>query len=446
MFAKSFILSVFILSPSLLANQVNSETNKPAQNELVSIFASPYQSRYADVPASLYRLGPEDIQERQMSASLPDALAELPGVYVQKTGPGRSNPIIRGFGISRSVVVADGVRLNNPTLRSGPNEYWNTLDPYLYSNLELILGPGSLMYGSDAMGGVVLAGSNPLNRGLKDSELQLDGGDLFLRYGSAQESFSEHLKFNFTQDDNLAFSIGLTRQDFDDLNMANNNSLSHSGYEEMGVNFRLEYDLDSRSSFILGYDNYLVDDTNRVHKTIFGESFEGTSIGSDYERISDFHRQAAFTRYEFRDGNGFISEADISFSWQLMEEDYKRINTDQSTHSKNNFDDNTYGTNLRLKSETDLVDFTYGIDYYYDDIRSAGSKAGVEEIQGAVADDAKYQQLGLYLLADIPLSGINDDLSLVLGTRYNYADMDAGKVILLGNPGSIDGNWEAWTS
>ena len=446
MFAKNLALSIFLLSSSLLADLVILESSKPAQNEVVNIFASPYQSRYADVPASLYRLGPEDIQERQMSVSLPDALGELPGVYIQKTGPGRSNPIIRGFGISRSVVVADGVRLNNPTLRSGPNEYWNTLDPYLYSNLELILGPGSLMYGSDAMGGVVLAGSNPLSRGTKDSELQFEGGDLFLRYGSAQESFSEHLKLNFTQSDDLAFSIGFTHQDFDDLRMANSNSLSHSGYEEMGGNFRLEYDLDSRSRFIFGYDNYLVDDTNRVHKTIFAESFKGTSVGSDYERITDFQRQAAFTRYEFRDGKAFISEADLAFSWQLVEEDYKRINTDQSTHSKNDFDDNTYGTNLRLKTETDKVDFTYGVDYYYDDVRSAGSKGGVEELQGVVADDASYQQLGLYLLAEIPLTAINDDLSLVLGTRYNYASMDTDKVIIAGNRGSLNENWEAWTN
>ena len=443
MFVNRFTFGLLLFSSSLIAETETPPNKDKAHTETVHIFASPYNDRFSDVPASLYRLGPEDTRERQMSVNLSDSLAELPGVYTQKTGPGRSNPIIRGFSISQSVIMADGVRLNTPIQRPGPNEYWNTLDPYAYSNLELILGPGSLRYGSDAMGGVVLAGTERLGRGAKDSELSLDGGDFFLRYGSAQESFSENLKLNFTQSDDLAFSVSLTRQDFDDLRMANSKTLSHSGYEEMGGNFRLEYDLDSQSTLFFGYDNYLLDDTNRVHKTIFGESFEGTEVGTDYERITDFHRQSAFTRYEFRDGSGFISEADINFSWQLLEEDYKRVRTDKTTHSKNNFDDNTYGTNISLKTETDVVDFTYGVDYYYDDVRSASSQS---TIQGVVADDAKYQQLGLYAIADIPLSGISDQLSLVLGTRYNYTDMDAGKVILAGNPGSIEGDWEAWTS
>ena len=58
MFAKNLALSIFLLSSSLLADLVILESSKPAQNEVVNIFASPYLSRYADVPASLYRLGP----------------------------------------------------------------------------------------------------------------------------------------------------------------------------------------------------------------------------------------------------------------------------------------------------------------------------------------------------------------------------------------------------
>ena len=77
--------------------------------------------------------------------SFPDALYELPGVYVQKTAPDRGTPIIRGFATSRNVLVADGVRVNNPVLREGPNEYWSLLDPFAYSNAEVILGQDAVV-------------------------------------------------------------------------------------------------------------------------------------------------------------------------------------------------------------------------------------------------------------------------------------------------------------
>ena len=188
------------------------------------------------------------------------------------------------------------MRVNNPILREGPNEYWNLLDSFTYSNVELVLGPGSVIYGSDAIGGVVLVSSEVLGRAEAGKGLQWLSGDVYLRYGSAQDSFSENIQMRLGVDDDLAFSLGLTKQSFGDLRMANEVQ-NRSGYEEWAATFRMEYDIDANGTFLFGYDHFDQDDTNRTHKTVVGESFRGTTHGSDAYRRKDMDRRAAFARY-----------------------------------------------------------------------------------------------------------------------------------------------------
>jgi len=96
----------------------------------------------------------DSVHDRQAARSFPDALKEAPGVHVQKTGPGQASPFIRGFTGYRTLALIDGVRLNNSAFRSGPNQYWSTIDMFLVDRIEVVRGPGSVLYGSDAMGGI----------------------------------------------------------------------------------------------------------------------------------------------------------------------------------------------------------------------------------------------------------------------------------------------------
>jgi outer membrane receptor protein involved in Fe transport len=96
----------------------------------------------------------DEIQERG-SRTAPEALAEEAGVYVQETNYGGGAPIVRGQFGNRVLVLVDGVRLNNSTYRSGPNQYLNTIDPSQIDRIEVLRGPGSALYGSDAIGGAI---------------------------------------------------------------------------------------------------------------------------------------------------------------------------------------------------------------------------------------------------------------------------------------------------
>jgi iron complex outermembrane receptor protein/hemoglobin/transferrin/lactoferrin receptor protein len=99
-----------------------------------------------------------DIDER-IARSAPDALKFEPGVFVQQTSHGQGSPFIRGRYGSRVLIMYDGVRLNNSTFRQGPNQYLFTLDTQTIRSIEVIRGGASTLFGTDALGGAVLANS-----------------------------------------------------------------------------------------------------------------------------------------------------------------------------------------------------------------------------------------------------------------------------------------------
>jgi outer membrane receptor protein involved in Fe transport len=87
--------------------------------------------------------------------TVPEALQETPGVFVQQTNHGGGSPILRGMIGPQVLMMVDGVRLNNSVYRTGPLQYLNLLDPLSIDRIEILRGPGSVLYGSDAMGGVI---------------------------------------------------------------------------------------------------------------------------------------------------------------------------------------------------------------------------------------------------------------------------------------------------
>ena len=114
-----------------------------ASRRPVEAFSEPYLINARDA---------ENLTEVRQVRTIPDAMREIPGVMVQKTGHGQGSPYIRGFTGLRTLFLIDGIRLNNSTFRDGPNQYWNTVDAFAVQRLELVKGPSSVLYGSDAIG------------------------------------------------------------------------------------------------------------------------------------------------------------------------------------------------------------------------------------------------------------------------------------------------------
>ena len=127
--------------------------------ELV-VTASRTTEESQDVPYSTEILDAEDLIANA-SRTLPQAFLDTPGVLVQQTAPAQGSPFIRGFTGRQNLILQDGIRLNNSTWRGGPVQYWSTIDSQALSSIELIKSQGSVLFGSDAIGGTV----NVLSKG-----------------------------------------------------------------------------------------------------------------------------------------------------------------------------------------------------------------------------------------------------------------------------------------
>ncbi len=148
-------LTVFLLALFLSASAA-AEEEQPAPEEIEEVVIT---ARRRPQPAfnsdhSLHLLSAEDLLVLQ-GQSLPDALQETPGVFMQRTNRGAGAPFLRGLVGPQNLILIDGVRFNNSTFRTGPNQYLAMIDPTAIDHLEVMLGPGSVLYGSDAMGGVI---------------------------------------------------------------------------------------------------------------------------------------------------------------------------------------------------------------------------------------------------------------------------------------------------
>ena len=136
------------------------------------------------VPDALSVTSRREIDSRPFDL-LPQLLADEVGVLVQKTTSAQGSPTIRGFTGQSNVYLIDGVRLNTASWRSGPSQYVGWVDASVANAIEVVRGPGSVEYGSDALGGTVNVLTSPML--MSNSGLRLGGG-AHVGFGSADDS------------------------------------------------------------------------------------------------------------------------------------------------------------------------------------------------------------------------------------------------------------------
>lgn len=147
------------------------------------VTATSYRTSVFDSPRASSVVDREELRGRPPRTAA-EALVDEEGVFVQRTGWAGGSPIIRGLGGQQVLLLVDGIRLNNTTTRTGPNGLLTLIDPYTIESAEVVRGPSSVLYGSDAVGGVVqvrtrrpspIAGSEiDLNAGLRGSFASYD--------------------------------------------------------------------------------------------------------------------------------------------------------------------------------------------------------------------------------------------------------------------------------
>lgn len=145
-----------------------------------------------------------------------DLLGSAGTVFIQKSQLGGGSPMIRGFSANRLLYAVDGVRMNNAIFRSGNLQNVISLDPFAIERTEVLFGPGSVIYGSDAIGGVM--SFETLSPTLADSSGIFTTGKAVARYASASQERTAHVDVSHA---NRRWGIltSFTSHQFDDLRM-----------------------------------------------------------------------------------------------------------------------------------------------------------------------------------------------------------------------------------
>lgn len=194
---------------TLLQAQNNIDTLADKEIEELVIAANRFSEDKKEVPQQIYTLDARRIA-LQNTQSIPDLLAQSGMVAVQKSQAGGS-PMMRGFEASRVLLVVDGVRMNNLIYRTGHLQNAMTIDQNMLERAEILFGPASTTYGSDALGGVIhFRTKDPLYNTVQNQAM--------IRYGSANQEKAAHWHGNFGGK-RWASLTSLTYSNFGDLRM-----------------------------------------------------------------------------------------------------------------------------------------------------------------------------------------------------------------------------------
>ncbi|MFI5203048.1 MAG: TonB-dependent receptor plug domain-containing protein [Flavobacteriales bacterium] len=184
----------------------------------VVISAGKFEEKKKDVVNQVHIISARDIAFRNTPTTA-DLIQSTGEVMVQKSQQGGGSPVLRGFETNKLLLVVDGVRLNNAIYRGGHLQNVITVDNAMLDKAEIVFGPGSVIYGSDALGGVIhMHTKNPV---LSDT---IDGvlftGQAYARYASASNENSVHAHVS-AGGRKLASLTSFTYSDFGDLRQGN---------------------------------------------------------------------------------------------------------------------------------------------------------------------------------------------------------------------------------
>jgi hemoglobin/transferrin/lactoferrin receptor protein len=171
-----------------LGHEIHLFQNTYSLDEIV-VSASKFEEKRKDIAQPVEVLRAKDLAFQNQS-TMADVMQSTGNVLVQKSQLGGGSPIIRGFETNKVLMVVDGVRMNNAIYRGGHLQNIITLDNTMMDKVEILFGPGSTVYGSDALGGVMAFFTK--NPTLNTQAGLLVKANAFTRYASASGEFSGH--------------------------------------------------------------------------------------------------------------------------------------------------------------------------------------------------------------------------------------------------------------
>ena len=410
------------------------------------VSASRWGQNNKDIAERVVAISPRDValQNPQTAADLLGSTGE---VFIQKSQLGGGSPMIRGFSTNRLLYAVDGVRMNTAIFRSGNLQNVINLDAFAIEGTEVLFGPGSIIYGSDAIGAVM--SFQTLSPHFTLTENTDVSGKAAFRYSSASNERTGHFDVNVGWK-KWAMLTSFTSSDFGDLRMGKNGPddyLNHFYVQRQDTNDVVIANPDPLVQRPTGYQQQ-----NFMQKVRFAPTKEWDfEYGFHYSTTSNLPRYDRLI--QTRNGNPRSSEWNYGpqkWSMNMVEIKHRKYTwlydnmnirlayqSFQESRIDRDFNDpirytrveavDAYSANIDLQIEA-LPEFVvfYGAEVIYNDVTSSGSALNINTdstfTSASRYPNAQWQSAGAYLTGKC---NVTQKFIIEGGLRYNYYAIDA---------------------
>tara|TARA_A100001011_G_scaffold288864_1_gene299945 strand:+ start:14948 stop:17326 length:2379 start_codon:yes stop_codon:yes gene_type:complete len=420
-------------------------------NELldeVVISASKFSQKFREVPKKVTQINRSMIEFTNPMTSA-DLLERGGYVYIQKSQLGGGSPMIRGLSTNRLVLSVDGVRLNNAIFRSGNIHNVISISPMNIENTEVIMGSASVLYGSDAIGGV-------MNFYTKKAKLSNDLNpniqiNINSRYSSASNEKMYHIDFNYGLE-KIAFLSSFSKSDFDDLTMGihgpseylrpnyvTQNSAGddvlvtnskpriqrNSGYSQTNFMQKVLYELNENLSIDIGIHFSKTGNIPRYDRLIRTNENEGLYYSEWYYGPQEWlliNSQLTYIPKETK----FYDELKFGSSFQKFSESRNSRKFSDGFLKSREEELDIFSLNLDFfKKISENSNITYGLEIIENQLGSFAKSVNISDlsetpISTRYPDNSSLNSLGLYINYK---TKIIEDVFFQSGVRYSLIEL-----------------------
>jgi len=417
----------------------------PMQMSEIVVSATRWNQKISDLPIKIFDIQKMDVENYNPQTAA-DLLAVSSKVFIQKSQQGGGSPMIRGFATNRLLYSVDGVRMNTAIFRSGNIQNVISLDPFAIEKTEILFGANSVIYGSDAIGGIMSFQTLTPEFSLKDDwEIKANS---VMRTSSANNEKTAHINLNFAER-NLGIIFSATTFNYDDL------KIGKYGSKDFLRNFFVKR-INGRDS-VINNSNPLIQtpsgysQLNLMQKIRYvpADKFE-IQFATHYSATSNYSRYDRHLRTKknlpsygqwdygpqkwlmnnlyllFNDENYFFNEMSLRTAWQIFDE--SRISRNFNSYEKQIRTEkvNAYSVNLDFNKSISNLRLFYGIELVYNDVISVGTNKNIQT--GSVQKAAsRYPKSNWGSYAGYISSNYNltDKIIFQSGIRFNVYSLRA---------------------
>lgn len=343
--------------------------------------------------------------------SLPDLIDEMPGVWMQRTNHGGGSPFIRGLTGYQTLILIDGIRLNNATFRSGPNQYLNTIDPHLIQRVEVNRGTGSVQFGTDAIGGTIYLVT-------EDPDFSVSGNRLsakvYSKWTTNDMEKTGRVQVNY-HGRKIASSVGFSYSDFGDISAGGElGVLNHTGYTQYAGDLKTRVKIAKDQLLTLSYQHLTQSEVPLYHKLVNG----------DYSlyNFDPQQRDLAYLKLKSKYNKILFSELNTTVSYHRSLETRMKRKAGQTLLTEETDEVESYAIIIGNISEiSDTWRFSTGIEMYNDIVHSI-SVLFDDNLETSLAkrglypDNSRMFNFSAFTLHEFSLN----NLKVNTGLRYNY--------------------------